>query len=175
MVCAMDALTALRSKRDTRSYRPDPIDDATLDQILDAARMAGSAKNRQPVRMVVVTDLDTKTALRDAGDFATWIHEAPVVVVVTVRNDVGPRGMFDVGRHAQNLMVAAQASGLASCPVTIHHPDVARRILGIPDDIEPTMIITLGRPGDRDRSNPVAGPRIALQDYAPRGAWTGDV
>ena len=170
----MDALTALRAKRDTRSYLPDPIDDATLEQVLDAARMAGSAKNRQPVRMVVVTDLETRTALRDAGDFASWIHEAPVVVVVTVRNDVGPRGMFDVGRHAQNLMVAAQASGLASCPVTIHHPDVARRILAIPDDIDPVMIVTLGRPGERDRRNPVAGPRIALEDYAPRGRWTSD-
>jgi hypothetical protein len=68
MVWVMDALTALRSKRDTRSYRPDPIDDATLDQVLDAARMAGSAKNRQPVRMVVVTDLDTKTP--QEGDMA---------------------------------------------------------------------------------------------------------
>ena len=134
--------------------------------------MAGSAKNRQPVRLVVVTDLDDKTALRDAGDFATWIHEAPVVVVVTVRNDVGVRGMFDVGRHAQNLMVAAQASGLASCPVTIHHPDVARALLGIPSDVDPVMIVTLGHPGDRDRTNPVAGPRVVLDSYAHRGRWT---
>ena len=52
----MDALTALRNKRDTRSYRDDPIDDQVLDRVLDAARMAGSAKNRQPVRLVVITD-----------------------------------------------------------------------------------------------------------------------
>ena len=60
----MDALTALRTKRDTRSYADQPVDDDTLDTLLDAARMAGSAKNVQPVRMIVVTDQATKTALK---------------------------------------------------------------------------------------------------------------
>lgn len=170
----MDALTAIRSKRDTRSYADRPVDDDVLDRILDAARMAGSAKNRQPVRMVVVTDHDAKVALRDSGDFAAWIDRAPVVVVATVRNDVGPRGMFDVGRHAQNLMVAARAHGLASCPVTIHHPDVARQLLGIPDDVDPVMIVTIGHPGDREPSNPVAGPRVGLDEYALRGRWIAE-
>jgi len=55
--------------------------------VLDAARMAGSAKNRQPVRVVVVTDRADKVALRAGGDFASWIDQAPVLVVFTVAAD----------------------------------------------------------------------------------------
>lgn len=169
----MDALTALRNKRDTRTYTEAPIDDETLDRVLGAARMAGSAKNVQPVRMVVVTDQATKVQLKDSGDFASWIDKPPVVVVVAVRNNAGPRGMFDVGRHAQNLMVAAHAEGLGSCPVTIHHPEVASAALGIPDEFEPAMIVSLGwpAPGEKPPAQ-IAGARLALDSYAMKGTWT---
>lgn len=168
----MDALTALRNKRDTRSYTPDPVDSEILERVLDAARMAGSAKNVQPVRMVVVSDLEAKVALKESGDFATWIDQPPLVVVVTVQGDAGPRGMFDVGRHAQNLMVAAHAEGLASCPVTIHHDDVARSVLGIPAEVDPAMIVTLGWPAPADAPSPIAGPRVPLDDYVATGSWS---
>ncbi|NCG23036.1 MAG: nitroreductase, partial [Actinobacteria bacterium] len=59
----MDILTALRTKRDTRAYTDDPVDEEVLGRVLDAARMAGAAKNKQPVRLVVVTDHDDKVAL----------------------------------------------------------------------------------------------------------------
>jgi nitroreductase len=169
----MDALTALRSKRDTRAYTDEPIDSATLEVVLDAARMAGSAKNNQPVRLVVVDDPITIAALKGAGDFAAWIDDAPVSVVVTVDGNAGPRKHFDVGRHAQNLMVAANAEGLASCPVTIHHPDVAREVLGIPADVDPSMIVTLGHPAPGGEAPAqIASPRLSLGDYVYRGHWS---
>lgn len=172
ILSAMDTLTALRSKRDTRAYTSAPIDSETLDRLLDAARMAGSAKNVQPVRLVLVDDAETKTGLRASGDFADWIDQAPLVVIVTVAADAGPRQLFDVGRHAQNLMVAAHAEGLASCPVTIHHPDVARELLAIPADVVPAMIVTLGHPAAGGEAPPsIASPRLSLDDYAHRGRW----
>jgi len=170
----MDALQALRNKRDTRNYLPDPIDDAVLSRVLDAARMAGSAKNKQPVRLVVVTDNDTKVALKASGDFASWIDQPPVLAVAAVNADAGPRRLFDVGRHCQNLMVAAHAAGLASCPVTIHHPEVARQALGIPDGVEPAMIISLGWPAETNQPSPISGPRVGLEDYAFREVWDQD-
>lgn len=170
----MDAFTALRTKRDTRAYTSDSIAPDMLERLLDAARMAGSAKNNQPVRLVVVDDADTIVGLKEAGDFAAWIDHAPVVVVVAVESDAGPRKHFDVGRHSQNLMVAANAEGLASCPVTIHHPDVARELLGIPAKVEPSMIITLGHraPGGEAPAE-IASPRLPLDNYAYRGRWPG--
>lgn len=170
----MDAITALRNKRDTRTYLDEPVDESVLDRVLDAARMAGSAKNVQPVRLVVVTEQSTKEALKASGDYATWIDQAPVLVVVTVRSDAGPRAMFDVGRHSQNLMVAGFAEGLSSCPVTIHHPDVARAALGIPDDVDPAMIVSLGVPAPGEKPPAaIASPRVPLADYAARGTWNG--
>ncbi len=170
----MDALDALRNKRDTRTYLDEPVDDAVLARVLDAARMAGSAKNVQPVRLVVVTEQGTKEALKASGDFATWIDQAPVLVVVTVRGDAGPRAMFDVGRHAQNLMIAGFAEGLSSCPVTIHHPDVVREVLAIPGDIDPAMIVSLGvpQPGEKPPAA-IASPRVPLSEYAARDSWSG--
>jgi nitroreductase len=169
----MDTIAALRNKRDTRTYTDQPVPDDLVRRVIDVARMAGSAKNVQPVRMVVVTDDDTKVALQDSGDFASWIGAAPVVVVITVAGDAGPRKLFDVGRHAQQLMVAAFAEGLGSCPVTIHHPGVACSILGIPEGIEPAMIVTLGWPQPGEKPPPqIASPRLALDAYASWGTWT---
>lgn len=168
----MDALAALRSKRDTRAYTAEPVHDELLDRVLDAARMAGSAKNQQPVRLVVVTDHDAKVGLKACGDFATWIDGAPIVIVGCVELGTSLRLMFDLGRHLQNLMVAAHAEGLATCPVTIHRPEVAAALLGIPDTYEAQMIVTLGWPAEGGEAPPqIAGPRLDLDDYAVRGTW----
>ncbi len=169
----MDTIAALRNKRDTRTYTDQPVPDELVRRLVDVARMAGSAKNVQPVRLVVVTDHDTKVALQDSGDFAAWISGASVVVVVTVASDAGPRKLFDVGRHAQQLMVAAFAEGLGSCPVTIHHPDVARAVLGIPDGVDPSMIVTLGWPQAGEKAPPqIARPRLAVDAYASWSSWS---
>lgn len=167
----MDALHALRSKRDTRSYLDRPVEPELLDRVLDAARMAGSAKNRQPVRVVVVTAHDDKVALKAGGDFAAWIDQAPVLVVFTVTADAGPRRLFDVGRHAQNLMVAANAVGLASCPVTLHHEDEVRAVLGVPAEVETPMLVSLGWPEDTEPPPAIAGPRVGLDRYVMMGRW----
>lgn len=167
----MDALQAIVTKRDTRSYTGQQIDPDVLDRILNAARMAGSAKNVQPVRTVVVTDPETKAALKEGGDFATWIDRPPVLVVFTVTEDAGPRRMFDIGRHAQNLMVAANALGLTSCPVTLHHQDVVRDILGIPAGVEAPMLVSLGWPVSMEPPAAIAGPRVPLDSYAMHGRW----
>jgi nitroreductase len=167
----MDAFRAILTKRDTRSYTEAAVGQEVLDRVLNAARLAGSAKNVQPVRVVTVTDRDTKVALKAGGDYAAWIDEAPVLVVMTVTADAGPRRLFDIGRHAQNLMVAANAVGLTSCPVTLHHQDVVREALGIPDEVEAPMLVSLGYPESMEPPAVIAGPRVALSDYAMSERW----
>lgn len=168
----MDTLTALRSKRDTRSYHDRPVPTEVLGRVLDAARMAGSAKNGQPIRLIVISEQETKTALVAGGDYASWIDQAPLLVVITARADAGPRRLFDVGRHAQNLMVAATAEGLASCPVTFHHQDVVRQALAIPPDVDAPMVVSLGWPDPDAGPSPIAGPRMALSEYVMHDAWS---
>ena len=167
----MDAFKAILTKRDTRSYTEDAVEPEVLAKVLNAARLAGSAKNVQPVRVVTVTDRDTKIALKSGGDYAAWIDEAPVLVVMTVTTDAGPRRLFDIGRHAQNLMVAANAVGLTSCPVTLHHQDAVRSALGIPETVEAPMLVSLGYPESMDPPAVIAGPRVPLTDYAMSERW----
>ncbi len=164
----MDALDAIVSKRDTRSYLDEPVDRDVLDRVLGAARMAGSAKNSQLTRLVVVTDPASRAELATCGDFTSWIGSAPVVIVLVAPVDGGR--LFDLGRMAQNLMVAANALGLATCPVTFHHQDRLRAVIGLPDDMEGPMAITLGRPGPADPSRP-RGPRLPLDELVHNERW----
>lgn len=69
----MDTYTAIVTKRDTRQFSPDPVDDSDLRRVLEAARMAGSAKDEQVNRLVVVTDQADRARLSECGKLAGWI------------------------------------------------------------------------------------------------------
>jgi nitroreductase len=166
----MDAYQAIITKRDTRQYLPDAVGGEALERVLRAGRMAGSAKNAQVTRIVVVTEAERRQALAGCGDFTSWIPVAPVVLVLVAPVEGGR--LFDLGRMAQNLMLAAHDLGLATCPVTFHHQDRMREAIGLPADLEGPMGITLGHPGPLDANRPRA-PRIPLTDLVHRETWQG--
>ncbi|HVM08292.1 MAG TPA: nitroreductase [Acidimicrobiales bacterium] len=166
----MDALRAIATKRDTRAYTAEPVTEEELESVLRAARMAGSAKNNQLTRIVVVTETEGRKALTTCGDFTSWIDAAPVVLVFAIPVDGGR--LFDVGRMAQNAMVAANALGLASCPVTFQHQDRIREALGLPAGMEGPMGVTLGRPDAAATSTRPRAPRLPLDQIVHRERWT---
>lgn len=166
----MDAYQAIITKRDTRQYLPDEVGHEALERVLRAGRMAGSAKNAQVTRIVVVTEDERRHQLAAAGDFTSWIHVAPVILVLVAPVEGGR--LFDLGRMAQNLMLAAHELGLATCPVTFHHQDRVRGAIGLPAELEGPMGITLGHPGPLDAGRPRA-PRIPLDDLVHREVWRG--
>ena len=120
----MTPYQAIVGKRDLRVYTDQPIPDDVMHRILQAGRMAGSAKNMEANRLIVVTDQAVQDALAAAGDFASWIGSSAAIVGFAVPTE--QLRLFDVGRQAQNMMVAAHAEGVGSCPVTLGHADVAR-------------------------------------------------
>lgn len=164
----MDAYQAIVTKRDTRQYLPDAVGSEALDRVLRAGRMAGSAKNAQVIRIVVVTEAERRQALAASGDFTAWIHTAPVILVLVAPVEGGR--LFDLGRMAQNLMLAAHDLNLATCPVTFQHQDRLRPALDLPDDMEGPMGITLGHPAALDPNRPRA-PRIPVDDLVHRETW----
>jgi nitroreductase len=163
----MDAIQAIVSKRDTRSFRAEPVRDDELVRVLQAARMAGSAKNAQVTRIIAVTDPEIRGRLRACGDFASWIDKAPVVLVFVIPIDGGR--LFDVGRAAQNAMLAAHALGLASCPVTFHHQQRISEVLGIPAGYEAPMGVGLGWPPENESGIGFRVRRFAASATSPRG------
>lgn len=164
----MDAYQAIITKRDTRQYLPDAVGSEALERVLRAGRMAGSAKNAQVTRVVVVTEEGRRRQLAESGDFTSWIHVAPVILVLVAPVEGGR--LFDLGRMAQNLMLAAHEVNLATCPVTFHHQDRLRSALGLPADFEGPMGITLGHPEALDPDRPRA-PRLPLADLVHRETW----
>jgi nitroreductase len=139
-VGSVDVYTAIASKRDERRYADRPIPDEVAQRILDAGRVAGSSQNRQDWEFVVVSD-------RDAFAETVWAPEnvrtAALVVAI-----ICPRA-FDVGRAAQNMMLAAWGEGVLSCPNGVRDAEAAARIVGG----EPAIVLSFGfpeRPRDPD-------------------------
>ncbi len=151
-----DAYRVIISKRDTRHYLDKPIPDDTVQRILQAGRMAGSSKNSQPVRYIVVRGAQRKAELAGCGQYAHHLPSAPLVVALVL---VPGGGAFDAGRAAQNMMLAAWAEGITSCPVAMHDQDCARAVLGVPPDHTVATVLAFGYP---DQRYPLHGGRQRL-------------
>lgn len=137
-----DSILKLRAIRD---FTPDPLTPEHLTAILEAARWTGSSKNRQDWSFLVITDKDRLEGLADHGDFTQPVRDS-VATIVLVQEPGG--NMFDVGRAAQNIMLAAKAVGVASCPITLHRDAQARSFLGAPDDRVTRYAVALGYPAE---------------------------
>lgn len=135
----MDAYRATVDKRDQRAFLERPIPDEPLRRILQAGRMTGSSKNREPNRFIVVRDRQCVARLAALGSVAAWLARAPVVIVIVQVQE----HQFDAGRCAQNMMLAAWSEGLGSCPAHLPEAEVAK-ILEIPPDVAVNRVIGFG-------------------------------
>ncbi len=119
----MDTYLAIASKRDRRDYDGRPVAEETVRKILDAGRLSGSSKNRQPWRFIVVAERRAELAeLVFAHDN---VATAGLVVAIVVPD--GIRSRFDAGRVAQNMLLAAWNDGVVSCPNGLREPEQAQR------------------------------------------------
>ena len=166
----MDTYQAIISKRDIRHYTDKPIDDEVLQRVLQAGRMAGTAKNEENNRFILVDDQGVQDSLALAGDFAAWIGSSALIIGFAA--PASSIRLFDVGRQAQNMMVAAHAEGLATCPVTLQHPDKARAAVSLPDDWEMPMVITLGWPVEEVPDSPLKRERVSIDELVRRNTWS---
>lgn len=135
-----DSILSLRAIRAFENRRIDPTD---LDAVLEAARWTGSSKNRQNWSFVVVDDPQVKERLLGAGDFMTPVANAPAVICLVQEPDGYE---FDTGRLAQNIMLAADSIGLATCPVTLHREEIAAEVLGLPAGTRCRYGVAIGYP-----------------------------
>jgi nitroreductase len=151
----MDAFLAIASRRDERRYRPDPLPDSTVERILDAGRLSGSAKNRQPWTFVVPTARERLEQLAEGVNEPTNIRSAGLVVAIVVRGKGPVR--FDAGRAAQNMLLAAWNAGLSSCPNGIADPERVRSVLDVAEDEDVAIVLSFGVP-ERLRDVSARGP-----------------
>ncbi len=164
-----DRLDALAGLRATRWFTADPVADADVDRVLEVGRWTGSARNRQPWRVAVVRDAARRRELSRLGAFALHLEAAPVTLLLAI--DLARGGAdaeFDAGRLAQSLMLAADALGLGTCPVTFFPDDNVRRATEIAGLGPPWRVrtgIALGNPAP----DPPAGRRAIPSGRRPLG------
>jgi nitroreductase len=147
----MDTFLAIASKRDTRRYADTPIPDDVERRIVEAGRVTGSARNRQPWRFLLVESPDRREQLANAVYEPTNVRGAQLVVAIVSSSSM------DTGRCMQDMMLAAWNDGVASCPNGIADAEAARAALGLDGEDQLATVLTFGYPasGLTGESRPV--------------------
>jgi nitroreductase len=171
----VDAYLAVVSKREVREYAPQPIETAAERRILEAGRVAGSSKNRQARRFVVVRDEGVREEVASSVYAGDNVRGAALVVAVVV-GAKGPTS-FDAGRAAQNMMLAASNDGVGSCPNGIADAERLRAALGHGEDESVATVLTFGYPAKprRDPESLSAEEWIERADRRPWEEIVGEV
>ena len=165
----MDAYTCIVTKRDTRAYLDKPIEEDKLQRILQAGRMAGSSKNTQPTRLVVLRDRKRREEMAGCAKFAEHLPSAAVGIAICLPQTGSD---FDAGRSAQNMMLAAWSMGIASCPCSMHDQECATKTLGLPEGYRVVVVLALGYP---DPAVPMhlGKKRVDLAELVHQDRWSG--
>jgi nitroreductase len=144
----VDTYLAIVGKREVRTYLNKPVPDAILTQILEAGRASGSSRNRQPWKFVVITDRSRLAQLSTCVSRPTNLTGCAAAIVVALTN---PHSAFDGGRTAQNMMLAAWALGVGTCPNTPTDEAAVKKLLGLPEGMVIPTILSLGYPAPGER------------------------
>jgi nitroreductase len=166
---------AIRSRRNVRSYGQGAIAPQDLDRILEAGRRAPSAGNQQAWDFVVCTDRQQLTQLARVGPAARHVagSAATIALMAPGSDDARTRDLiqFDLGQATMSIMVAAADLGIGSAHAGVHDQELARRLLGVPEDRFCAVLITLGVPADR-LLTPIQRPdRRPFDEVVHRGHW----
>ncbi len=176
----------IKLRSSVRRYKPTPVPADKILTVLDAARLAPSWENDQPVRYVVVNDpeiLSKITSAETATSVNSWIKNAPCVIVGVsdphksgVREGL-PYYLVDFGASMENLMLAATSLGLGTCWIGLFNENRVKSILSIPRDLRVVALTPLGYPdypqtlsADESYSKKISR-RMALNDFAFFNKW----
>jgi nitroreductase len=171
----METWDAIRSRRNVRSYQERAIAPEDLDQVLEAARRTPSAGNQQAWDFVVCTDPGQLTQLARVGPAAAHVAgaAATIALVAPRSNDARMRDLvqLDLGQATMSIMLAAADLGIGSAHAGVHDQELARRLLGVPEDRFCALLIALGVPADRPLT-PIQRPsRRPSDEVVHRGHW----
>jgi nitroreductase len=162
----MEYFDVIRKRYSVRAYKPDPVEDAKLAKILEAARLAPTGANRQPFQLIVAHVKGREAELQRVYH-QQWFVQAPLVVCacgIPTQGWVRPADGFncmvvDVTIAMDHLILAATALGLGTCWIVAFDVAAARRAFGLPGDVEPIALTPLGYPADQpgpDERKPLA-------------------
>jgi len=166
---------AIRSRRNVREFSDQPVPVGQLDQILEAGRRAPSAKNIQPWDFIVVTDRDRLAELTGVWQGAWHVagSQAAVAFVVPVIEPGrwADLARFDLGHAVMAMMLMAADLGLGTGHASVEDQDLARQILGLPEDRTCAFLVSIGYPADRPIKVIVKPNRRPFDEVVHREQW----
>jgi nitroreductase len=151
----VDLFEVIESRYSVRAYASRPVEPDKLERVLRAAQLAPTAANYQPFRVIVLRTAGREAELRQVYH-REWFVQAPLVIAICtvpseawVRRDGKNYGDVDATIAMDHLILAAAAQGLGTCWVAAFDPQAARRVLCVPDGVEPLAFTPLGYPADQ--------------------------
>jgi len=155
----MDTIEAILSRRSCRSYTDQSVEPELLEQLLQAAMASPTACNQRPWHFVVVDDRETLDQISDVQAYSPMLKQAPLAIVVcSDGGDPAMGGAYwpqDCAAATQNILLAAHAIGLGGVWLGIYPDDARvaglRELLGMPENITPFCVISLGHPAKQPR------------------------
>ncbi len=174
---ALGTWEAINSLRVVRDFAPRPLEPWVVERLLDAGRRTGSSKNQQRWAFIVCRDRAHLAELSTLGPWAGHLAGAAVAIALVTpepaASDAPLSVMWDLGRAAQSMVLAAWELGIGSVPATVYEHDRARELLGYPADWHCEFILSFGHPAERAvlTAPKRAGGRKALADIVHEERW----
>jgi len=170
----MNVSDAIRTRKSVRSYLPRQVEDEKLTAVLEAARLAPSASNRQEWRFVIVRDAETRRKIAEAANNQTFVGEAPAVIVACAETDGRimmcgqPCYPIDVAIALDHIALAAVEHGLGTCWIGAFNEEKVKQILSIPEKIRVVELMPIGYATD---PSPVEKKRLSLDAIVKHEHW----
>jgi len=169
----LDVYEAIKTRSSIRAFKPDPVERKTLLRLIEAARLAPSASNRQEWRFIIVTDAQKRKRLMEAARGQRFVGEAPAVIVACAETDEHQMTCgqlcypIDVAIAVDHITLAAVAEGLGTCWIGAFFEAPVKELLGIPQDVRVVALLPVGYPaaGGRPKS------RLALEKIVCWEKW----
>lgn len=163
----MDVFSAIKKRRSIRNYLPKEVEREKLERILEAGRLAPSARNRQEWRFIVVISKEKREELvREASPHQPFMLSAPVIIVAyTLDKDYVmrcgvPTHYIDIAIALTHMHLQAVEEGLGTCWIGSFYQDKVKKVLNLPEDAEVVQLMTLGYPAE----DPPERPRLPLKE-----------
>ena len=160
----MDTLTCIRTRREVRDYLDKPIEDQSLQRILEAGRLAPSSKNSQPWHFVVIRDRSTLERISQLTP--TGQHIARAAFAIAILMDGAKLPEIDGARAMQNMVLAAWDLGIGSCWVTNFYDDGVKELLRAPQRMKLVTVMPFGYPAEpKTKRRKVRKPLAEIVHY----------
>jgi len=150
----MEFQELIEQRYSVRAYKPDDVPSSIIDKVLEAARLAPTAANRQSFRLFVIKTAGFKDELRKIYQ-KEWFVQAPYVIGICgiqegnwVRRDGRNYADVDSAIVMDHVILSATDLGLGTCWVGAFDPDAARKFLNLPQGMEPIAFTPIGYPAD---------------------------